>query len=45
MENKKNGAQTKRTYLLIICRYSLKHINIFRSDRGREYDNIKIDDI
>lgn len=30
---------------LLRCRYSLKDIKVFHSDRGREYDNIKIDNI
>ena len=30
---------------LLKCRYSLKDIKFFHSDRGREYDNIKIDEI
>ena len=30
---------------LLSCRYPLKDINIFHSDRGKEYDNIKIDNI
>ena len=30
---------------LLRCRYSLKDIKVFHSDRGREYDNIKIDSI
>lgn len=30
---------------LLRCRYPLKDIKIFHSDRGREYDNIKIDNI
>ena len=30
---------------LLRCRYSLKDIKVFHSDRGKEYDNIKIDDI
>lgn len=30
---------------ILSCKYSLKDIEIFHSDRGREYDNIKIDDI
>ena len=27
------------------CRYSLSNIKIFHSDRGKEYDNVKIDNI
>ena len=30
---------------LLRCRYSLKDIKLFHSDRGKEYDNIKIDNI
>src|SRR5699024_8921965 len=30
---------------LLRCRYSLKDIKVFHSDRGKEYDNIKIDNI
>ena len=30
---------------LLRCRYSLNDIMVFHSDRGREYDNIKIDNI
>lgn len=30
---------------LLRCNYSLKDIKIFHSDRGKEYDNIKIDNI
>ena len=30
---------------LLRCRYSLNDIKVFHSDRGREYDNIKIDNI
>ncbi len=30
---------------LLRCKYSLKDIKVFHSDRGKEYDNIKIDNI
>src|SRR5699024_7711426 len=30
---------------LLRCKYSLNDIRIFHSDRGREYDNVKIDNI
>lgn len=30
---------------LLRCNYSLKDIKVFHSDRGNEYDNIKIDNI
>lgn len=30
---------------LLRCRYSLNDIKVFHSDRGKEYDNIKIDNI
>ncbi len=30
---------------LLRCNYSLKDIKVFHSDRGKEYDNIKIDNI
>lgn len=30
---------------LLSCRYSLNAIKVFHSDRGREYDNFKIETI
>ena len=30
---------------LLRCRYPLKDIKVFHSDRGKEYDNIKVDNI
>ena len=30
---------------LLRCRYSLEDIEVFHSDRGKEYDNIKLDNI
>ena len=39
----KDASLVERAFLS--CKYSLKDINIFHSDRGKEYDNIKIDHI